>query len=96
MATMLDFTNTKPLTQVSHDFRVCYVIDDMAILNRLNPKINMSKPRCRSRSPSDACHIFDKSNIDKVATYELLSSEGTKQSISHYLSKTVKLELRKR
>ena len=48
---VLKFANVKPLTQVRH---VCYVIDDMAILNKLNPK---------------------------------LSSEETKQSISHYLQR---------
>ena len=30
--------NAKPLTQVRHDFLVCYVIDGMAILNKLNSK----------------------------------------------------------
>ena len=41
-------------------------------------------------------HISDNINIDKIAMAELLSSEETKQSISHYLTKTTELHLRKR
>ena len=32
---VLTFANTKPLTQVPH---VCYVIDGMSIVSKLNPK----------------------------------------------------------
>ena len=35
---VLKFANAKSLTQVRHDFPVCYVIDGMSILNKLNPK----------------------------------------------------------
>ena len=42
-----------------------------------------------------AFHIYNKSNIDKVAMSELPSSEETKQSIPHYLTKITELHLRK-
>ena len=35
---VLKLANTKPLTQVPHDFPVCYVIDGICIVNKLNPK----------------------------------------------------------
>ena len=35
---VLKLVNTKPLTQVPHDFPVCYVIDGICIVNKLNPK----------------------------------------------------------
>ena len=35
---VLKFLNTTPLTQDPHDFFVCYVIDGIDILNKLNPK----------------------------------------------------------
>ena len=34
---ILKFANTKPRTQVPHDFFVCYIIDGMAVLNKINP-----------------------------------------------------------
>ena len=127
---------TLNLTQVRHDFPVCYVIDGMAILNKLNPKPTWVKKgadlaaafntsidththdatavivtfdcyrdillkqatrtsRKSKRAPL-SFHISEKSNIHKVAMSELLSSEETKQSISHYLTQTTELHLRKR
>ena len=35
---ILKLVNTKPLTQVPHDFPVSYVIDGMSIVNKLNLK----------------------------------------------------------
>ena len=40
---VLKFANAKRLTQVRHDFPVCYVIDGMAISNKLNPKLTWVK-----------------------------------------------------
>ena len=126
---------TLNLTQVRHDFPICYVIDGVAILNELSPKptwikqgvdlaaaFNMSihthtqdaiavivtfdcyrdislnqatrTSRKGKRAPR-SFHISDNSNIDKVTMPELLSSEETKQSISHYLTKTTELHLQK-
>ena len=52
-------------------------------------------PRKGKRAPR-AFHISNKSNIDKVIMSKLFSSEETKQSISHYYTKTTELQLRKR
>ena len=40
---VLKFANAKPLPQIPHDFPVCYVIDSMDILNKLNPKLTWVK-----------------------------------------------------
>ena len=58
--------------------------------------ISLKKATKTSRKGKRVPRVFnisDKSNIDKVAMSELLSSEETKQSISHYLAKTTELHL---
>ena len=52
-----------------------------------------TKTSRKGETASRTFHISNKCNIEKVTSFELLCSGETKQSISHYLTKTTELHL---